>query len=121
MVLAAWLRARVGARWYGLALVGLAQLRAIRSDEELRHRVGSRHGDVAVQRVLDRLQAHRLLDRRVSADGAVVWELVHDSLVPRIERWLTLQDLDRRRTAEVLRFHLRESTAEVPSLLSAKL
>ena len=43
-----------------------------------------------------------------------------DSLIPRIEAWLTVQDLDRRRAAELVRFHLRESTPQMPSLLGAR-
>lgn len=107
------------ARALFLALVGVAQLRAVRSDEELRARVGERHGDPDVARVLQRLESHRLIARRLGTDGTTAWELVHDSLIPRIERWLTVHDLDRRRAAEGLRFHLRESSAEVPSLLGA--
>jgi formylglycine-generating enzyme required for sulfatase activity len=108
------------ARALFLAFVGSAQTRVARSEEELAHRFGMAMQDPALARVLGLLEAHRLLLRRLQADATVIWELMHDSLVPRIEAWLTVQDLDRRRAAELLRFHLRESTPQAPSLLSAR-
>ena len=39
----------------------------------------------------------------VRIDGKRGWELAHDSLVPRVVAWLDRQDLDRRRTRELVR------------------
>lgn len=111
---------RAVARDLFVALVASAQTRAVRAEPELIEELGPRHGDAAVRGVLAHLGDQRLIVRRGGADGAATWELVHDSLVPRIEAWLTVQDLDRRRAAEVVRFHLRESRAGAPSLLAAR-
>lgn len=114
------------ARELFLTFVGAAHTRAARSEDELVAQLeplpGAAHpfGPAAIASVLARMEAHRLLQRRTRADGVVIWELTHDSLIPRIEAWLTVQDLDRRRAAELLRFHLRESTPQLPSLLSAR-
>ncbi|HEY4240522.1 MAG TPA: SUMF1/EgtB/PvdO family nonheme iron enzyme [Kofleriaceae bacterium] len=102
-----------------LALVMTAHARAIRSEGELLETVGARHGEIAVRRVLARLEARRLLVRASGLDGVPSWMLIHDTLGPRILTWLTVHDLDRRRAAETIRFHLRHSTPEAPSLLSA--
>ncbi len=111
---------RAVARGLFLSLVASSQTRELRSEEELLRITSAHHDGAAVRRVLERLEGRRLLTRRLSRDGQPAWELIHDSLVPRIEAWLTVQDLDRRRAAEVLRFHLRESSTGVPSLLSAR-
>lgn len=111
---------RTVARDLFLALVAAAQTRAIRGEAELIDSLGVRHGDAAVHRVLARLHAQRLVAPRTGADGSPAWSLVHDTLVPRIEAWLTVQDLDRRRAAEILRFHLRESRPDLPSTLTGR-
>jgi eukaryotic-like serine/threonine-protein kinase len=103
-----------------LALVASGQTREIRGEAELLDSLGTRHGDTAVHRVLGRLEAQRLVARRNAADGTLAWSLVHDTLVPRIEAWLTVQDLERRRAAELLRFHLRQSRPKLPSILTAR-
>lgn len=109
---------RAVARELFLALVASAQTRAMRSESDLLEAVGQRHGDVAVHRVLSRLEARRVIARTTAVDGVASWMLVHDTLVPRIEAWLTVHDLDRRRTIEVVRFHLRQSQPEAPAILS---
>lgn len=111
---------RAIARELLLALVTSAQTRAVRSEVDLVESVGSRHGEVAVRRVIARLESRRLVARTSGIDGVPSWSLVHDTLVPRIETWVTVHDLDRRRMAEVLRFHLRQSQPDVPALLSAR-
>lgn len=106
---------RTLARELFLALLGPMHTRARLGENELR----LRHGQTAqaLARVLGHLEQQRLLVRR--DQGEPTWELAHDSLVPRLERWLSVQDLERRRAMEVLRFHLRESLAGSPSLLGA--
>ena len=54
-----------------------------------------------------------------AANGQPAWELVHDSLVPRVLAWSDRQDLARQRALEIVRHHLRGSRAERPSLLTA--
>src|SRR5262249_587057 len=66
--------------------------------------------------VLEILRARGLLVRVRGADGPA-WELVHDSLIPRVLAWLDARDLDRRRAIELLRHHLRRSTPAQASLL----
>ncbi len=99
-----------------VALVTTAQERAIRPEAELVAMVGARHGGPEVAAVLEILRSRGLLVRVRGADGPA-WELVHDSLVPRVLAWLDARDLDRRRAIELLRHHLRRSTPGEPSLL----
>ena len=100
-----------------LTLVSAAHTRAHRSEAELVDIVGSRHGAERVTSVLEALRARGLLVRLRAAGGEPSWELVHDSLVPRVLAWIDRRDLDRRRAVEMVRHHLRRSTADVPSLL----
>ena len=102
-----------------LTLVASAQTRAVRGEADLLETLGARHGDDKVRRVLARLEAHRLIARRAGSDGVATWSLVHDTLVPRIEAWLSVHDLDCRRAAEVVRFHLRQSQPDQPATLNA--
>lgn len=111
---------RALARDLFLTLVASGQTRAVRSEAEVLDTVGGRHGEPNVRRVLHRLEAHRLVARRIAADGTPTWSLVHDTLVPRIEVWLTVHDLDRRRVAEMVRFHLRQSQPATPALLAPR-
>jgi formylglycine-generating enzyme required for sulfatase activity len=50
-------------------------------------------------------------------DPKPLWDLAHDSLVPRIEAWITSRDLARLRALELVRYHLRRSDAQSLSLL----
>ncbi len=108
-------RDRALARSLFLALLGPAHTRARLDEDDLRARCDRAASEAEVTRLLALLEQQRLLVRR--AYPAPSWELAHDSLVPRLERWLSVQDLERRRAMEVLRFHLRESHARSPSLL----
>lgn len=110
---------RAVARELFLTLVTSTQTRAVREDRELIDAVGARHGDAAVARVLARLEARRLITRRTRDDHAASWSLVHDMLIPRIEAWLSVVDLGRRRAAEMLRFLLRQSHLDRPAVLTA--
>ena len=105
------------ARELFVGLVSAAHTRTARTEAELLELAGP---DVAATRaVLDTLTARGLLVRTRGRDGDAGWELIHDSLVPRVEAWLDRRDLSRRRAIELLRHHLRRSTAERPSLLGA--
>jgi hypothetical protein len=103
-----------------LALVDSANQRAIRPESELLEMVGAKHGGAArVQAVLAILQDRGLIVR-VRGESELAWELVHDSLVPRVLAWVDRKDLARRRAIEVVRYHLRRSTKDAPSLLGRK-
>jgi formylglycine-generating enzyme required for sulfatase activity len=100
-----------------LALVTSANERAIRSENELLAIASVRHAPREVRAVLETLRSRGLLVRVRDASGEPGWELVHDSLVPRVLAWLDRRDLDRRRAIELLRYHVRRSRADAPSLL----
>ncbi len=100
-----------------VALVTTAHERAIRPETDLVSIVGARHGTHEVRGVLEALRARGLLVRVRDASGEPGWELVHDSLVPRVLAWVDRRDLDRRRAIELLRYHLRRSRPDAPSLL----
>ena len=63
------------------------------------------------------LRPRGLLVRVRGDDGEPRWELVHDSLVPRVLAWIDRKDLARRRAIELVRYHLRRSRPDAPSLL----
>jgi len=100
-----------------LTLVTAANTRALRSEVELVDIVGSRHGAGPVAAVLEALRARGLVVRLRASGGEPSWELVHDSLVPRVLAWVDRRDLARRRAVELVRHHLRRSQPETPSLL----
>ena len=101
-----------------LALVTAAQTRAARTEAEL-HEAVTRPGSAGrVREVLETLRAHGLLVRTARSGGEAAWELIHDSLVPRVQGWIDRHDLSRRRAIELVRYHLRRSTGTAPSLLS---
>ncbi len=101
-----------------LALVTAAQTRAARTEAEL-HEAVTRPGSAGrVREVLETLRAHGLLVRTARSGGEAAWELIHDSLVPRVQGWIDRHDLSRRRAIELVRYHLRRSTGPAPSLLS---
>ena len=99
-----------------LALVTSAHERASRPEGELVAAVGVRHGAARVTAVLEVLRARGLLVRVRGADEPA-WELVHDSLIPRVLAWLDARDLARRHAIELVRHHLRRSRPGAPSLL----
>ncbi len=101
-----------------LALVTSAHTRAMRTEAELVDIVGGRHGADRVAGILDVLHARGLVVRLRAAGGEPGWELIHDSLVPRVLGWIDRRDLARRRAAELVRHHLRRSRPDAPSLLT---
>jgi len=101
-----------------LALVTSAHTRAMRTEAELVDIVGGRHGAGRVAAVLQVLHARGLVVRLLATGGEPGWELIHDSLVPRVLGWIDRRDLARRRASELVRYHLRRSRPEAPSLLS---
>ncbi len=101
-----------------LALVTAGQARAARTEAELHEIVGAAHGEDRVAAVLDTLRSHGLVVRTRRGAGEPVWELIHDSLVPRVLGWIDRRDLARRRAIEQLRHHLRRSRPGAPSLLT---
>ncbi len=102
-----------------LSLVTAANQRAVRPEVELLSIVGAKHGEARVSSVLEVLRERGLLVR-VRGDGEPSWELAHDSLVARVQAWVDRKDLARRRAIEQIRYHLRRSTKEGPSLLGRK-
>lgn len=104
-----------------LALVSASRTRMACEHSELIARV-TRHAPArtapAVVVVLEFLRDRGLL---VAAPGGrePVWDLAHDSLVARVEAWVTATDLARLRALELVRYHLRRSTPELPSRLGA--
>ncbi|MEO7095284.1 MAG: SUMF1/EgtB/PvdO family nonheme iron enzyme, partial [Polyangiales bacterium] len=98
-----------------VALVTTANERAVRSESELLAMV-SAHPANQVSAVLEHLRARGLLVR-VRGDTEPSWELIHDSLVRRVLAWVDRKDLARRRAIELVRYHLRRSRPELPSLL----
>ncbi len=73
-----------------------------------------------VLRTLALLQHERLVVTVRLAEERVGWELVHDSLVPRIRAWMDRRELDQRRARELLRLHLNRSKAGTPYLLTRR-
>ena len=98
-----------------VALVTTANERAVRSESELLAIV-SAHPAERVLAVLELLRTRGLLVR-VRGDREPSWELIHDSLVPRVLAWVDRRDLARRRAIELVRYHLRRSRRDAPSLL----
>ncbi len=104
-----------------LALVTGSNQRAIRTETELLAIATVKHDRDDVLEVLEVLRSRGLLVRvRVRGDAGASWELVHDSLVARVQSWIDRKDLSRRRAIETVRYHLRRSTPESPSLLHRK-
>ena len=100
-----------------LALVGAGQLRSARTEVELIDAAGGDHRP-RVPAVLEALQRQGLVVRTRRPGGELVWELIHDSLVPRVLAWIDRRDLSRRRAIELVRHHLRRTRSDAPSLLS---
>jgi eukaryotic-like serine/threonine-protein kinase len=73
----------------------------------------------AATAVLEALRQHGLIVRLARGHREASWELIHDSLIPRIQAWMDNHDLERRRALEMLRHHARQSRPGAPSLLTA--
>ena len=101
-------------------LVTGARTRSLCSDAQLRSLVESVHGKPAVASALRALSDARLI-HPVVVDGKSCWELVHDCLVDPVLAWADQKDLAGKRARDVLRFHLLQSTLQLPSLLPAPL
>ncbi len=101
-----------------VALVTATHERANRTESELLSIVGATHGAAKVGSVLEVLRSRGLLVR-VRGELEPSWELIHDSLVPRVLAWIDRKDLARRRAIELVRYRLRRSQPDVPSLLDA--
>lgn len=101
-----------------VSLVTTSNERAMRAESELVRIASARHEAHEVRAVLEALRTRGLVMRVRDSSGEPAWELVHDSLVPRVLAWLDRVDLDRRRAVELVRYHLRRSRPGAPSLLS---
>jgi formylglycine-generating enzyme required for sulfatase activity len=86
----------------------------VRTDAELAVLAGE---DIAP--VLEALRLRGVIVPLRARNGEPAWELVHDSLVPRVLAWTDRQDLARQRALEIVRHHLRGSQGQRPSLLTA--
>ena len=98
-----------------LALIDTDRARAVRTDAELAEQVPA---DTQLAPVLEALRQRGIIVPLRAASGAPAWELVHDSLVPRIVAWSDRQDFGRQRALEIVRHHLRRSRVDDPSLLT---
>ncbi len=105
------------ARELFVLLVTSTRLRLARTEEDLAEAVPEAHR-ARVLDLLEMLRRQGLVVRTQRTSGEPVWELIHDSLVPRILSWLDRRDLSRRRAIELVRHHLRRTTSAAPSLLS---
>ncbi|MEP6861172.1 MAG: bifunctional serine/threonine-protein kinase/formylglycine-generating enzyme family protein [Deltaproteobacteria bacterium] len=97
-----------------LALIDSDRARAVRTDAELAVLAGE---DIAP--VIEALRLRGVIVPLRAHNGEPAWELVHDSLVPRVLAWTDRQDLARQRALEIVRHHLRGSDDRRPSLLNA--
>ncbi|HWO25551.1 MAG TPA: bifunctional serine/threonine-protein kinase/formylglycine-generating enzyme family protein [Kofleriaceae bacterium] len=101
-------------------LITPAQTRAAPTEAELIATVADPARAEATTAVLEALRHHGLVVRLARGHREASWELIHDSLIPRIQAWMDEHDLERRRVLEVLRHHARQSRPEAPSLLTAR-
>jgi formylglycine-generating enzyme required for sulfatase activity len=99
-----------------VALVDTDRTRAVRTYAELSEQLPT---DARLTPLLDTLRQRGIIVPLRAANGQPAWELVHDSLVPRVLAWSDRQDLARQRALEIVRHHLRGSRGERPSLLTA--
>lgn len=113
-----------------LALVTSSHLRAARSEAELvaiARRPGRPQPDslpvdrapTAILAVIAFLRSRGLLVSTAGPAGETLWDLAHDSLVQRVQQWITSTDLARLRGLELIRYHLRRTRAGNVSLLGA--
>ncbi len=103
-----------------IELVTTSHERAMRPEAELLDSVGGKHSVAEVADVLELLGARGLIVRIRGESSEPAWELVHDSLVPRVLAWLDSRDLARRRAIELVRYHVRRSRSDNPSLLGRR-
>ncbi|MCG8420122.1 MAG: bifunctional serine/threonine-protein kinase/formylglycine-generating enzyme family protein [Proteobacteria bacterium] len=97
-----------------------AKTRRARSEFEILRILGRGHDAEVIRHVLEVLRTNGLL-LPVKLDGDKPgWELMHDSLVERVLDWADRKDLARRKAKELVRYHLRRSLDNVPSLLSRR-
>jgi formylglycine-generating enzyme required for sulfatase activity len=101
-------------------LITPAQTRAAPTEAELIATVADPARTEATTAVLEALRHHGLVVRLARGHREASWELIHDSLIPRIQAWMDDHDLERRRALEMLRHHARQSRPEAPSLLAAR-
>jgi len=99
-------------------LITPAQTRAAPTEAELIATVAGPTRVAATTTVLEALRRHGLVVRLARGHRDASWELIHDSLIPRIQAWMDDHDLERRRALEMLRHHARQSRPEAPSLLA---
>ncbi len=99
-----------------LALVDSDRTRAARTYAELAELLPN---DARLALLLDVLRQRGIIVPVRATNGQIVWELVHDSLVPRVLAWSDRQDLARQRALEFRRHHLRVSRGDRPSILTA--
>jgi serine/threonine protein kinase/formylglycine-generating enzyme required for sulfatase activity len=97
-------------------LIGPDDTRVDRSEEALVAALPEGSDREQAVSVLEFLRGRGLL-LPIRVDGKRGWELAHDSLVPRVVAWLDRQDLDRRRTGELVRHHMARSTTDQLYLL----
>jgi serine/threonine protein kinase/formylglycine-generating enzyme required for sulfatase activity len=109
---------RSAARALFLELVSSAQTRVARAEVDLLAALEIVHPAERVRRALEVLRVRGLLVPVSLHQGAHGWELVHDSLIPRVLAWADRHDLGRRQAQEMLHHHLRRSTHKQPSLLA---
>jgi formylglycine-generating enzyme required for sulfatase activity len=100
-------------------LITPAQTRAAPTEAELIATVAAPTRAEDTTAVLEALRQHGLVVRLARGHREASWELIHDSLIPRIQAWMDDHDLERRRALEMLRHHTRQSRPEAPSLLAA--
>jgi len=101
-------------------LITPAQTRAAPTEAELIASVADSARARAAAAVLEALRQHGLVVRLARGHDEARWELIHDSLIPRIQAWMDEHDLERRRTLEMIRHHARQSRPEAPSLITAR-
>lgn len=99
-----------------LALVDTDRTRAVRTYAELAEQLPS---DARLAPLLEMLRQRGIIVPLRAPNGQPAWELVHDSLVPRVLAWSDRQDLARQRALDIVRHHLRGSRRDRPSLLTA--
>jgi formylglycine-generating enzyme required for sulfatase activity len=99
-----------------LAFIDTDRTRAVRTYAELAEHLPS---DARLEPLLEALRQRGIIVPLRAASGQAAWELVHDSLVPRVLAWSDRQDLARQRALEIVRHHLRGSGRDQPSLLTA--